>query len=251
MVKGDVKLNSALEFDNCDIKFKKAEITIYRSSKLKITNSFVLLHKVMISGKNTIGDDIQIINSEVDIRNCVFNELNRIEICNQSEEEKKVEVTKCVFSDFKQFILIENASEEYVVIDNCVLSDFPEGGMYLKCKYCFVQKSVFSDCKTGLSALLKNNDYSIAVSNCTFSDIKESGIELWMHSDRSKMVINDVTCSDCEIGVHAKIKQGIKLKKISGEIDVKETVMIDNFHGSNNIQWDIKIDELKEEESQH
>ena len=53
----------------------------------------------------------------------------------------------------------------------------------------------------------------------------------------------------CEVGVSAKIKKGVDLKKISGEVDIKETVMIDNFHGSNNKRWDIQIDELTEEES--
>lgn len=246
LIKGEITINSSLKFNDCRLRFEKAKIEICRSAKIEVSNSFVLLNKVSLQGVDSIGDDLKISNSEVQIVKSNFVDINRIEISNSIEGERKIEFTKCVFSNFNHLLLLENASDEYVVIDNCVFNEFLNGGLYFKCRNSYVQKTVFSECQRGISVLMKDDSYSTAISNCTFSEMKDAGIELWIYSEKSKSVINDVTFSECGIGVHANIKQEEESERILGEIDIEETVIVSNYSCSN-CATNIKVDKIEKE----
>lgn len=246
LIKGEIKINSSIRFDNCRLRFENTKIEINRSSKIEILDSSVVLNKISLQGVNSIGDDLKIINSDVQIIKSNFADLNRIEIYNSNGEDKKIEFTKCVFSNFNHMLLLENTSDEYVVIDNCVFSEFSNGGLFFKCRNSYVQKTVFSECQKGISVFMRNDSYSTAISNCTFSEMKYAAIELWIHSRKSKSVINDVTFSECGIGVHANIKKEEESERILGEIDIEETVIVSNYSCSN-CTTHIKVDTIQGE----
>ncbi len=244
LFKNEIEFDSVIEFDNCYVICKDAKLSINKFAKISFTNCTVLFNKVVVIGNQTIGEDIQITDSDIEVNNCVFSDLNRIDIVNNLKKERKVEIIKCVFNDFKQSFSIENSSNEYVIIDNCIFSDFKNGFIYLNCGNIFVKKSVFNDCNTGIQAVIKKPNDSLVISNCVFSDIKKVGIDFWIHSNKSKNIITDTTCSDCEVGIRIQLKKEIYAKKALGEIKTQETLIIHNSHYSN-CKTNLKIENFE------
>jgi len=242
--KNEIDIDSVIEFENCYVVFKDAKLSINRSAKISFLNCSVLFNKVVVIGNNTIGEDIQATDSNIEINNCVFSDLNRFDIVNKLKNERKIEIIKCVFNNFKQLFSIENSSNEYVIIDDCVFSEFKFGFIYLNCGNIFVKKTVFSECNTGIQAVIKKQNDSLVISNCVFSEIKKSGVDFWVHSNKSKNIINDTSFSNCEVGVSVHLKKEMYAEKVLGEIDIQETLIIDNARYSD-CKADLKVENFE------